>query len=141
MNSKMLYVAVLAFFLGGCAGMTGEQIASEEIDTSDENSVKYGKLNELQMRIEMVTSESSCSSDLQCRTIAVGRRSCGGPESFYAYSASNADTTTLIDLVSEYNRLQSTIDPKRVRTPECRVITDPGARCVNQRCILKFIPE
>lgn len=141
MYSKMLGVAVLALFLGGCAGMTGEQIASEETDPADENSVKYSKLNEMQMRIEMVTSESSCTSDFQCRTIAVGKRPCGGPEAFYAYSASNADTTTLIDMVSEYNRVQSSISVKRPRSAECRVITDPGARCVNQRCILKFIPN
>src|SRR4051812_47210296 len=35
--------------------------------------------------------DAACSADSQCRTLAIGKKPCGGPESYVAWSALRSD--------------------------------------------------
>lgn len=79
---------------------------------------------------------ATCSADAQCRTVAVGRKACGGPQAWWAWSAAQTDGARIADLAERYTAAQTTAaEPGRMST--CSVVSDPGAVCEASRCVLR----
>ena len=79
---------------------------------------------------------AACSSDAQCRTVAVGAKACGGPAAYCPWSMQTAQAPRIQALADQYTQaLAAAAPPGRVST--CSVVTDPGAACVQQRCVLR----
>lgn len=89
----------------------------------------------LYQQIRDEIGDATCSANDQCKTIAVGHKSCGGPDTYLAWSTKDSDGKTLRGLVEAYNEKQRKEDERPGRVSNCMLVTDPGARCEAGRCV------
>ena len=87
-------------------------------------------------RIRAEIGDAPCSSDAQCRTLAIGHKACGGPAAYWAWSTANARAEPLQDWARQLADLQRRSQARSGMASNCQLLTDPGARCVAQRCVL-----
>ena len=87
-----------------------------------------------QLRAEI--GEPRCSSNAQCRSVAVGHKSCGGPDSYLAWSTAVSNETRLARLVTAHADARRREDAAADRVSNCAMLLDPGAHCEAQRCVL-----
>lgn len=87
-------------------------------------------------RIRAEIGDAPCSSDAQCRTLAIGHKACGGPAAYWAWSTANASAQTLQAWADQLAELQRRSQARSGMASNCQLVTDPGARCVAQRCTL-----
>jgi hypothetical protein len=88
-------------------------------------------------RIEAERGDAACDADDQCHTIGVGRKACGGPERYLAWSSKNSDGTRLHALVAEHTAARRAEDVKNGMMSTCSVVLDPGAACSAGHCVLR----
>src|SRR4051812_43410739 len=58
--------------------------------------------NDTLARIHALVGTPSCTDDSQCRSLAIGARPCGGPESYLAYSTARTSEAELRALGAIY---------------------------------------
>ncbi len=94
---------------------------------------------DLARQIDAEIGTPRCSADAQCRTLAVGARACGGPDSFRPYAVPPAKPERLEKLAQQQADLQRSAQQSDGRMSICSVVADPGARCDTalQRCVLR----
>jgi hypothetical protein len=80
--------------------------------------------------LRSVIGDAACSSDAQCRTVAVGAKSCGGPEAYLAWSLQRSDPVQLQRAAEVYNQAQAAEALKDGRVSNCQFVDDPGAVCL-----------
>ncbi|MBB5205703.1 putative small lipoprotein YifL [Inhella inkyongensis] len=73
--------------------------------------------------------EPRCSADTQCRSLGVGARPCGGPQSYVAVSTLNTDAAVLERLALRHRELVRAEQRQSGRVGTCQVLPDPGAQC------------
>lgn len=88
-------------------------------------------------RLVDAIGEAPCRSNAQCETLPIGRKACGGPERWIAWSNASVDRTSVAAMADDYTaarrqELQQQI-PKFASN--CAMVTDPGAVCVAHRCV------
>jgi len=93
-------------------------------------------------RIRTEVGDARCSTDSQCRTLAIGAKACGGPESWLAWSTSAAPGTTgRADRLQAWSVELATLQRQRQQASgmvsNCQYNADPGAVCQAQRCGLQ----
>ena len=79
--------------------------------------------------------KANCSTDMQCKVLAIGSNPCGGPESYQAYSTANTDITKLLQLAIQYSNTRKALHEKTGTVGMCVVIPKPEARCVAKHCV------
>ena len=77
-----------------------------------------------------------CQSDQQCHTVAVGSKACGGPGACFPWASPTAEAPRIQALAAIYTQAGSAAAPAG-RMSTGSVVTDPGAACVQQRCVLR----
>jgi hypothetical protein len=87
-------------------------------------------------KIRAMVGTPSCSSDAQCHTLALGHKSCGGPESYLAWSSSKTSQAELQALGERYKAERSAADAASGMVSTCRFMPDPGAVCRAGTCQL-----
>jgi hypothetical protein len=87
-------------------------------------------------RIHALIGTPGCSADSQCRSLAVGERPCGGPESYLAYSTARATDAELQALGASYRAERRKANAEAGRVSDCRFMPDPGALCRAGTCVL-----
>lgn len=140
MRVKLLMAAVLSLLLTACAGMDEElqMIEEEALAMNETDQIKIqSRLDTLNMNISQMAEQGSCTADVQCRTVGVGSRPCGGAKTYYAYSTENPDASLLMTRVSEYDKLEKRLIKADRPITDCRIINDPGAQCLANRCVLR----
>ena len=90
----------------------------------------------LQARLRSAIGDAVCSSDAQCRTLAVGEKACGGPEVWWVFSMASAQADQLPGWAAELTALSRQRNRRGGIASNCQVQPDPGAVCVAQRCLL-----
>ena len=93
-------------------------------------------------RIRTEVGEARCSADSQCRTLAIGAKACGGPESWLAWSTATAPNAAgraerLQAWSVELASLQRQRQQASGMVSNCQYMPDPGATCQAQRCRLQ----
>lgn len=88
-------------------------------------------------RIRAEIGDAPCSSDAQCRTLAIGHKACGGPQQWWAWSTANGQADRLQAWAGELARLQQQRQEASGMASNCQYIGDPGAVCQAQRCVLR----
>lgn len=78
-----------------------------------------------------------CSADRQCRTLPVGAKSCGGPESYLAYSTARTAPEKAAQLAQRYRSEREAENKASGRVSDCRFLADPGAQCRAGVCQLR----
>ncbi|MFN4116039.1 MAG: hypothetical protein ACK4F7_05990 [Inhella sp.] len=90
--------------------------------------------------VEQAIGTPRCERDAQCRTVALGARACGGPESYRAHSLTGRDAARLEQLAEQHRLTRQALQQRSGRVGICQFLADPGARCVAQRCELLSSP-
>ncbi len=90
----------------------------------------------LQARLRSAIGDAVCSSDAQCRTLAVGEKACGGPEAWWAFSVASAQADQLPGWAAELSALSRQRNLRSGSVSNCQYQPDPGAVCQAQRCLL-----
>lgn len=91
----------------------------------------------LRRRIEAEINEAPCTTDTQCKTLAVGEKACGGPEGWLAWSVLAGRPDVLHSLSGELAVMQRRRNQRSGMLSDCRHVPDPGAICRAQRCVLR----
>ena len=93
-------------------------------------------------RIRAEVGEARCSAGNQCRTLAIGAKACGGPESWLAWSTAAAPGATgRAERLQAWSVELATLQRQRQQASgmvsNCQYMPDPGAACQVQRCVLQ----
>ncbi|MCV2353686.1 hypothetical protein LNV09_05860 [Paucibacter sp. B2R-40] len=81
-------------------------------------------------QIQAEIGDAACDGPQQCHSIAIGAKSCGGPDSYMAWSSKHTDGQKLRSLVEQHAAARKAENQASDMRSDCRVVTDPGARCV-----------
>lgn len=95
----------------------------------------------LRAQIAAAIGDAACSRDDQCRTLPVGHKPCGGPQSWMAWSTARSDGAALAALAERDAAAQRAEQERLGMRSTCSVVPDPGAACVAQRCTLRTAPS
>jgi len=140
MNVKGLSVVTMAvavaLTVAGCVdkeNVTTDALTDVDTDISAKeqtmNPVEDGsrdaRLRSLDNQIRSMVGIARADSIDQCRMIAVGKRACGGPEYYIAYSLQVTDESALKQLVSEYTKLRIEHIQETGEMGTCEVIPEP----------------
>lgn len=91
-------------------------------------SVRLGR------ELRALIGPAACSSNSQCRTLAVGAKACGGPAGYLAWSTVGTDAERLADLAARQARAHKREIEASGMLSNCAMVADPGAACVAGRC-------
>jgi hypothetical protein len=91
----------------------------------------------LSHELRSLIGPAACTTDEQCRTLAVGAKACGGPGGYWAWSSIGTDEARLRDLAQRQAQAASAENRRSGMLSTCSVVTDPGARCQAGRCVLR----
>ena len=78
--------------------------------------------------LQALIGDAACRDDTQCRTLPVGSLACGGPASYLPWSTLRSDEAALKAAAAPL--AQHRPGSARGEMSICRVLPDPGARCV-----------
>jgi hypothetical protein len=79
--------------------------------------------------VRALIGDAACSTDAQCRTVAVGAKACGGPEAYLAWSTQRSDAQKLEAAAASYNSSRLEMVARSGRMSNCALTVDPGAWC------------
>ena len=116
----MLHVLTLAAGLAGAACSTAAPPAQGDAEA----------------QLQQWVGDAACTADAQCHTLGWGAKACGGPARWVAWSSMRSDPAALQALAEQHAAAQRAEQQRRGIVSTCSVVTDPGARCVAQRCQL-----
>lgn len=88
--------------------------------------------------MQQITAEigaAACDAPAQCKTLAIGAKACGGPESHVAYSTKQSDGAKLTALAARHAEARKKADARSGMMSTCSVVSDPGATCDAGRCV------
>ncbi|MBH9551654.1 hypothetical protein [Inhella gelatinilytica] len=96
----------------------------------------------LRAQLDRAVADPRCDADAQCRSVAMGHRACGGPESYGVYSLKVHNEAEVLRLAQQYRETRRAENQASGRVSTCVALPDPGARCeaVTQRCVLGTRP-
>lgn len=133
---KQLLPTLLLTLLLSCAGCSAVDstppAATARVATpsaaSDEDAAS------LLVRIRNTIGSASCTESVECKTVGVGARACGGPEGYLAYSTSVTASAPLEALAARHAERKRATVSATGRASTCNVIPDPGAVCDQGLC-------
>ena len=83
----------------------------------------------LHAQVQRLIGRAACDSDAQCRTLPLGARACGGPETYVAWSVLGTDQAALQRAGERYGQWQAQQQARSGTMSICMVEIDPGAVC------------
>ncbi len=122
LNRPFAAIATLALL----AVIAGCQISGPDLSGSE--------LGSLERRIMELIGDAPAQSASACRTIAFGKKPCGGPWSYLVYSAEHTNEDELIELVESYNRMQDRLNREQGLISDCAIVGEPEVDLVDGRC-------
>lgn len=91
--------------------------------------------------VEALIGSASCDTDLQCGTIGVGAKACGGPARYLAWSSRTTEAAALKQ-AAERQAKKARLEAEVAGVMStCSVVVDPGAYCATseRRCRLRSV--
>lgn len=122
----------LLLLRGGAAGLLALALSA----CASEARAPANTSQSLLKQIEAEIGDAACSSDQQCRTLALGAKSCGGPERYVAWSTARSNADKLAALGERYKAERMAENLRSGVLSNCMFEVDPGAQCKAQRCQL-----
>lgn len=117
----------------GSVSMTHETEQEQSVDPAADAS-RDARIAELDNQIRTMVGIARADSFDQCRLAAVGKRACGGPEYYIAYSTQETDEKTLQQLIDEYTQLRIEHIQATQEMSTCEVIPEPQLSLENGIC-------
>jgi len=95
-----------------------------------------GDLASVESQLDTTLAKASaCSADSECRTVAVGAKACGGPTGYRAYSGKAVSPDSVEALAQHERELAAAQARASHQVSPCFMLADPGARCVQNKCV------
>ncbi len=105
---------------------------------SNNNNTQQEDLAELvahKAYIVSLVATTSCTTNSQCKFVALGSKPCGGPWSYLVYPSS-MDTRLLLEQVTIYNLKEDNYNKKWNVVSDCMFVAPPSSvACVNGKCV------
>lgn len=126
------WTCLAAFAWGGlaCAGETPTKPAPSSPPAAQTPAAR------LIPPIQALIGDATCDNSVQCHTIGVGAKPCGGPAGFLAWSSKDADEKTLRAAVARQAAASKDENLRSDMRSNCALEPDPGASCQAGRCVL-----
>jgi hypothetical protein len=134
--------AILLLTFAGC-GVTGRASPPERPGSAaaaPAPAPSGGEVPALLAQMRAMVGTAACTDTAQCKTVAVGARSCGGPEAYLAYSAAATPEEPLRALAARYAEQRRAEHAKSGEMSTCQFVPDPGAVCQAGACLLRTAP-
>lgn len=80
---------------------------------------------------------AACTDSVQCRTVPLGARACGGPEGYLAYSSAATAAAPMQALADRYAEQRRAAHASSGMLSTCQFMPDPGAVCRAGACQLR----
>ena len=131
---------ILLLLLLGCAACTsqahdpGRTTAPAAPTTPAVHAAPGASGQDTLSRIRALIGKATCSDNSQCRTLPVGARACGGPETYLAYSAAGGQDAALRALAERYQKERQAQNAASGMISTCVFMPDPGAVCTAGSC-------
>lgn len=127
---------LLAVAGSACSGVSGTTAAEPPRASTPAAPVKTAapatdELGQLRAAI----GNAACDTAQQCKTIAVGHKACGGPETYLAWSTKTTDEAKLKRLADAYGAKRKAENLASGMMSNCAMTMDPGATCSAGRCV------
>ncbi|MCE3264612.1 MAG: hypothetical protein K0R43_3691 [Pseudoduganella sp.] len=87
-------------------------------------------------QLQALGRDAPCNSDQQCRSLPIGAKACGGPESYLAYSTARTSAQRAQALAERYRKEREAANQAGGVVSDCRFLMDPGAQCRAGTCQL-----
>ncbi|WP_417658856.1 hypothetical protein [Pseudidiomarina sp.] len=147
---KGLSTIALLVLLGGC--VDAERVDETQADNGAQNGSQNGatvaeqamepaaaamrnaRIAALDNQIRTMVSIPRADSLEQCKLAEVGKRACGGPEYYIAYSTQVTDEQVLQKLITEYTQLRVEHIQATQEMSTCEVIPRPQLTIENGIC-------
>ncbi|GAB3244598.1 hypothetical protein [Chitinimonas naiadis] len=113
--------------LATCLGCALPAVGAEPKDSTQE------ALTTLRQTI----GKASCQTDSQCRTVAAGAKSCGGPAFYLPWSTQDGDEQKILAQAQQYSQLRAAQAKRVGEMSTCQLVSDPGAVCQANVCVLR----
>jgi len=81
--------------------------------------------------------EAKCKTDVQCKSLPIGHKSCGGPANYLVYSVIDSDEKRLLKLSKEHMLVHRQINRIKQLISTCEMLMPPPVACINEKCQLK----
>lgn len=127
--SRTIGAVLLSLASTACSGPIGTPAPAA--------ATPLGATTTLLQQLHAQIGDASCDNSAQCRTLAVGSKPCGGPERYLPWSTKRTDGATLGRLAAQYAAARQIENAKNDLMSTCEMVTDPGATCQQQRCVLQ----
>jgi hypothetical protein len=136
---RLLGAAFLATASAACSGVPGGAPATPAAAPAPVAAAApaaapaspAGLMQQLQAEI----GAAACDTNAQCKTVAVGHKACGGPESYLPYSTKTGDAAKVARLAADYSEQRKNQSAKSGMMSTCSLVMDPGATCSAGRCV------
>ena len=89
----------------------------------------------LKQQLQAEIGDAACSAAQQCKTVAVGHKACGGPESYLAWSSQRSDGAKIKQLAAALAAESQSQTLKNGMVSNCMMMLDPGATCNQGHCV------
>lgn len=97
--------------------------------------------------IDALIGAADCTDVGQCRVIGIGSRSCGGPDSYRAWSTLVTDEQALVAAVAKHAADVERINQQTGRMSTCVIVPEPAVSCLRSpgasrgTCVLQTQPR
>lgn len=105
-------------------------------ERDQELAALQAKQQELVNQMKPAAGKGECKTDSQCRVAPLGVKICDGYKEFLVYSTADADVSTLMGLISNFNANETKLHDLSLTSKPCGNPT-PVARCMNERCAVE----
>jgi hypothetical protein len=98
------------------------------------------KRAQLKKEIAFLTSDKrdlACEADLDCDTIPLGSKSCGGPRQYLIISKKSDKASAVERKAAEFTALDKQINEIEQVASTCEVVMPPEVHCVQKLCVAK----
>ncbi len=92
---------------------------------------------DLPAQMRALIGAAACTDSAQCKTVPLGARACGGPESYLAYSTAATAAAPLQALAERYTQQRRAEQAAAGMMSTCQMMVDPGAQCRAGTCQLR----
>lgn len=139
---KLRTIVILCFSFGAASTQAANLSESGCKESDGSFSQRCGeKMKQLDKNIRLYINNISCSDSAECKTVGYGTKLCGGPAVYLPYAKKSDNENSFLKEVVEYNRLSRIyadyVSRKLGIASDCALVRDPGAVCVNSRCVLR----
>ncbi|MDW5416791.1 hypothetical protein R6242_09455 [Iodobacter sp. CM08] len=93
--------------------------------------------NDLLSALKKEMGQASCEQDTQCRVLALGLKSCGGPEFYWPWSVAEGKADKIAFLAKKYNDERAEQIKSSGELSDCSLVSRPAVVCSKKQCVLQ----